>query len=61
MRLFKNSLPIEEIRVMPKKELDARIQARVRAIKRENKQQAAMAKKSPKLKGAGRASLSDLD
>ena len=46
---------------MPKKELDARIQARVRAIKRENKQQAAMAKKSPKLKGAGRASLSDLD
>lgn len=46
---------------MPKKELDARIQARVRAIKRENKQQAAMSKKNPKLKGMGSASLSDLE
>lgn len=41
---------------MPKKELDARIQARVRAIKREREAQATIAKKNNNLKSIDRMS-----
>lgn len=46
---------------MPKKELDARIEARVRSIKREKAAQDAASKKNPKLKGIRNMSMSDLD
>lgn len=46
---------------MPKKELDARIQARIRSIKREKAAQDAASKKSGRMKGVGNMSMSDLD
>lgn len=51
MRLLKGSITIEDIDNMPRRDLIARIEARIRALKRENKQQQAARTIKEKMEG----------